>query len=156
MNLVVIAVLLVLTGCATHSPAPVESTGGSSQGSASVDSGSQISAEKTQPIESGSESLVLVAPKVEPEPLATRAPAVSQLLRQAQGAFERGHYYDTLAFAERGLRIQRQEPGFYYWLARGHGQLGRQDQQRSFAEQGLRYSLKGTEYFQPLSDLAEN
>lgn len=156
MNLVVIAVLLVLTGCATHSPAPVESAVDSSQGSASAESGSQGAAEKPQPIDSDSESSALEAPKVEPEPLATRSPAVSQLLLQAQGAFERGHYYDTLAFAERGLRIQRQEPGFYYWLARGHGQLGRQGQQRSFAEQGLRYSPKGTEYFQPLSDLAEN
>ena len=66
-------------------------------------------------------------------------PAVSNMMRQCRQSVSQGRWQNAIANAERGLRIDRREPYFYWTLAGSYQQLGNMPQARNFANQGLRY-----------------
>lgn len=78
---------------------------------------------------------------------ATPAPAQSvtdQLLGEARQLHQAGRWPSLISTAEQGLRIDRREPQWYWYLASSYLQLGDRAQAASFARQGLRYAQSGS------------
>ncbi|MBX2807420.1 MAG: tetratricopeptide repeat protein [Cellvibrionaceae bacterium] len=90
-----------------------------------------------------------------PGPVAPRAakatlPVIDTLLAEADGRLSRGDYVVAINLAERGLRIDRQDPRFYLVLASAYYQLDNKPQSTAFARQGLRYVQRETTVYQQL------
>lgn len=82
------------------------------------------------------------------------APLKVQLLDQANEEYRQEKIQNAISLAERGLRIDRQEPGFYKVLSQSYLKLGNKNQSQNFARQGLRYARKGTSIYQDLLSLS--
>ena len=90
------------------------------------------------------------------EPLqASSTAAVVALIGQARQAYEQGQYQNSIAQAERGLRIDRRESEFYLLLAQSYQRLGQDDRTRQFARQGLRYAPPDSPNHRALQNLLE-
>ena len=63
---------------------------------------------------------------------------------------------DLITLAERGLRIDRREPEFYWFLARGYWGLANIKQAKAFAQQGLRFVQQGSLLQQQLNTLLKS
>lgn len=95
------------------------------------------------------------APVPEEPPKASSTAAVVALIGQARRAYEQGQYQNSIAQAERGLRIDRREAEFYLLLAQSYQRLGREDRARQFARQGLRYAPPDSPNHRALQRLLE-
>lgn len=71
-------------------------------------------------------------------------PIVERLFTQADAALQARQWEQAIVFAEKGLRIERKEPRFYWVLAFAYEQLSNKKQSQSFARQGLRYTDKNS------------
>ena len=69
----------------------------------------------------------------------TSVPLNSQLKQQAEQSLQQRRWQQAILFAERGLRINRKEPFFYWVLSTAYQQLADTQQSVNFARQGLRY-----------------
>ena len=89
-------------------------------------------------------------PQFEPEELSnpvapttnsalTTIPLSSELKKQSEKSLQYKQWNQAILLAERGLRIDRKEPFFYWVLARAYQQLFEIQQSIEFARQGLRY-----------------
>ncbi len=66
-------------------------------------------------------------------------PAVENMIQQCRSSLSANRWQEAIANAERGLRMDRREPHFYWVLAVAYQQLGNIKQAKHFATQGLRY-----------------
>jgi len=94
-------------------------------------------------------------PGPEQEPQTSSTAAVIALIGQARQAYEQGQYQNSIAQAERGLRIDRREAEFYLLLAQSYQRLGQEDRARQFARQGLRYAPPDSPNHRALQNLLE-
>lgn len=69
-------------------------------------------------------------------------PIVERLFQQADAALQARNWQQAIALAEKGLRIERKEPRYYWVLATAYAQLSDKKQSQNFARQGLRYTSK--------------
>lgn len=77
--------------------------------------------------------------------------ALQELMQQAQQRLRQGQWWQAIDTAERGLRIDRRQHGFYAILAAAYTGLGKPDRASEFARQGQRYcggSLRSCVIFQ--------
>jgi len=94
-------------------------------------------------------------PAPEKQPRASNTAAVIALIGQARQAYQQGQYQNSIAQAERGLRIDRREAEFYLLLAQNYHRLGQEDRARQFARQGLRYAPPDSPNHRALQRLLE-
>lgn len=78
-------------------------------------------------------------------------PIVERIFNQADAALQARQWQQAIALAEKGLRIERKEPRFYWVLASAYSQLSNKKQSQNFARQGLRYTSKGSRLARQLS-----
>lgn len=78
-------------------------------------------------------------------------PIVERIFNDADAALAARQWERAIALAERGLRIERKEPRFYWVLATAYEQLSNIKQSQSFAKQGLRYVEKNSALARQLS-----
>jgi len=95
------------------------------------------------------------APVPEEPPKASNTAAVTALIGQARQAYEQGQYQNSIAQAERGLRIDRREAEFYLLLAQSYQRLGQENRARQFARLGLRYTPPESPNHRALQNLLE-
>ena len=74
-----------------------------------------------------------IKPHLAPVPLS------SELKQQAEQSLQYRRWQQAILFAERGLRINRKEPFFYWVLSTAYQKLSKMQQSIDFARQGLRY-----------------
>ena len=79
----------------------------------------------------------LDAPTTQSAP--TTVPLSSELKKQSEESLQYEQWNQAILLAERGLRIDRKEPFFYWVLARAYQQLFEIQKSIEFARQGLRY-----------------
>jgi len=72
-------------------------------------------------------------------------PAVVSLAKLARSQYQAADYQAAIATAERGLRIDRRAADMYLLLAQSYIQLDQPQKAKMFAQQGLRYALKGSD-----------
>ena len=78
-------------------------------------------------------------------------PIVERLFDQADAALNNSQWEQAIALAEKGLRIERKDPRFYWVLATAYAQLSNKKQSQSFAKQGLRFAPKNSDLARQLS-----
>lgn len=112
-----LALVLLVTACASgpRQPAPVDDSDPGAEPAPAVD---EATPEHSPPSSDG---------------------AVSALLRQAQGHYQRGEDERAIAAAERALRIDRRHAPVYLVLARSYLRQQQPRQAEAFARHGLRY-----------------
>lgn len=66
-------------------------------------------------------------------------PLSSELKQRAEQNLQHRRWEQAILLAERGLRIDRKEPFFYWVLSTAYQQLSKIQQSIDFARQGLRY-----------------
>ena len=69
-------------------------------------------------------------------------PIVERMVNQAESALQARDWPQAIELAEKGLRIERKEPRFYWVLASAYAQLSNKKQSQNFANQGMRYVKK--------------
>lgn len=74
-----------------------------------------------------------------------QASAVASLISEAQRHYQQNNFTAAIATCERGLRIERRTPALYLVLAKSYLQQKQTGQAAQFANQGLRYSISGSE-----------
>ena len=79
-------------------------------------------------------------------------PIVERLFSQADAALKAAQWQQAIATAEKGLRIERKDPRFYWVLASAYLELADKKQSQDFARQGLRYADKNSPLARQLSD----
>ncbi|MDO3386080.1 tetratricopeptide repeat protein [Gilvimarinus sp. SDUM040013] len=138
----VISAFLV-TGCATHAPAPVSDASRGQVLDTQVDNPAidDAGGSANQPVTAGPVPPVTKAeePFVLPQERG-RPSAVDALLERSSDEYQRGDYQRSVATAERALRIDRRSGEVYLLLAQNYHRLGNPQQAAQFARQGLRYS----------------
>lgn len=93
-----------------------------------------------------------------PAPAATVVPikaksVIHELQQQGQVQLRQAQWREAIVIAERGLRVDRREAGFYWLLARAYQGLNELDSAAAFAQQGLRYAPRSSGLFQDLQTL---
>ena len=95
-------------------------------------------------------------PKIAPliaKPHAAPLPLSSELKQQAEQSLQSHRWEQAILFAERGLRINRKEPFFYWVLSTAYQQLSKIQQSIDFARQGLRYASNNSRLKNQLTSL---
>ncbi len=95
-----------------------------------------------------------VLPQKVPQPTSLQAPLKDKLLKQSRQQLSLGQANNSIRLAEKGLRVDRKEAGFYVVLAEAYQSLGDNEQSKQFAIQGLRYAPRNSIYFQQLKELS--
>ncbi len=136
----VTSILALLSACAVQTRAPVEDAGRypepPSSSTASPEQAPQAPATAT-PAEP--------APAWKPNTQArTTLPAVVELLTRADSLMATEQWNNAIVVAERGLRIDARNAGFYLVLAKSYHALGNWGKARQFAEQGRSLARSGT------------
>ncbi|MBU2886092.1 tetratricopeptide repeat protein [Gilvimarinus agarilyticus] len=126
---------VLLASCASHTPAPVSEAGGGQTLDPSVSQPSPDATEPQQPAESGEPS----APAPVQPSMGNRDSAVAALLERSLSEYRRGRYPQSVATAERALRIDRRNADIYLLLAKNYYRLEDNQQAAQFAQRGLRY-----------------
>lgn len=130
------ALMLLLSSCATYPPAPVTDAGGGHSASPEVEE-----VQPPSPAARDEAPLPSAPARTMPEPsVGSRQSAVAALLTRCQSEYQSGHYQQSVATAERALRIDRRNAEVYLWLAKNYDRLGDRQQSAQFAQRGLRYS----------------
>lgn len=93
------------------------------------------------------------SPVVTPEKR-TVIPAVDNMVRLCEQSLSARQWPKAIAYAERGLRMDRKEPRFYWTLAVAYQQLNNVEKSKRFANQGLRYANQGSPVARDLTRLA--
>lgn len=133
--------LLVLAACTSSGPVPVRDT--------VTIPVPEHSTPKTQDKSS-------VQPKIAPliaKPHTAPLPLSSELKQQAEQSLQTHRWEQAILFAERGLRINRKEPFFYWVLSTAYQQLSKIQQSIDFARQGLRYASNNSQLKTQLTSL---
>ncbi|GAB1262631.1 hypothetical protein NBRC116495_33380 [Aurantivibrio plasticivorans] len=74
------------------------------------------------------------------------------MLVQAQQALSGGDSQSAIAFAERGLRIDRRNPELYMVLAKAYTNMDDINRATQFAEQAVRFASPGSDVEQASRD----
>jgi len=132
-NLVAAGTLMIaLSGCVSS---PVSNTPPEVPGSVRGGEG------KVAPIE---ESTPDASAEIPAEPAPQPRALTEQFYAAAAEAQQNEDWQGAIEQAERGLRVDRRQPGLYLILAQSYWQLGQESLATNFARQGLRY-LSGSE-----------
>lgn len=97
----------------------------------------QPAVQSNQPLIPAPDKLEIAPSIIEPSP--APVPLNHKLKQQAEQSLQQQHWQQAILFAERGLRINRKEPFFYWVLSAAYQQLSEIQKSIDFARQGLRY-----------------
>jgi len=78
---------------------------------------------------------------------------INELRQQGQSQLQQAQWRGVIVTAERGLRVDRREAGFYWLLARAYQGLGESGSAAEFARQGLRYAPRSSRLYRDLQAL---
>ena len=124
-----IVIPLVIVAACTSGPVPVRDITSQSSEQLAVQSGQPSIPASSAPEIAPS----IVQPDLEPVPLN------DTLKQQAEQSLQQQRWQQAILFAERGLRVNRKEPFFYWVLSTAYQQLSEIQKSIDFARQGLRY-----------------
>lgn len=97
------------------------------------------------------ESVAILEPQ---KPISSPPPLVERLVSKARAQLNEQAYQQAITTAERGLRVERKEPRFYWLLSQAYIGLNNREQATLFAKQGLRYAPKNSGIYFDLQSLA--
>lgn len=98
------------------------------------------------------------AVKVAPSRAVTVAPikakgVIDELRQQGNERLKQAQWREAIVIAERGLRVDRREAGFYWLLAQAYQGLDELGVAAAFAQQGLRYAPRSSGLYRDLQAL---
>ena len=139
-----IVIPLVIVAACTSGPVPVRDITSQSSEQLAVQSGQPSIPASSAPEIAPS----IVQPDLEPVPLN------DTLKQHAEQSLQQQRWQQAILFAERGLRVNRKEPFFYWVLSTAYQQLSEIQKSIDFARQGLRYIADDKRLERQLTSLA--
>ena len=133
----------IMMAC-TSGPVPVRDI--------AVPPNSQPAVQPGQSAVSPSDVLEMAPSIVQPDP--APLPLNDNLKQQAEQSLQQQRWQQAILVAERGLRINRKDPFFYWVLSTAYRQLSEIQKSIDFARQGLRYIVDDKVLKRELTSLA--
>lgn len=155
-----IVICMMLVACsAVNGPVVIRDAGDVSRTVVLPDSADQDNKQSNTPAHTqdnatiGNEAAPSIRPVSPNKKTMSSSPLKEKLLQQAEQKLKedtQASAQAAIVLAERGLRLDRKDPRFYFILASAYNRLGNQTQSVFFAQQGLRYTDKNSRIYQKL------